>query len=133
MLQWRATAAETVWNGRECRGEERVALCTCNDRVGREGREGGYGMGVNERASEEGSSLQTGSVRSATQGSEWRTTCTLQATQAHCFSPPSMKSLPFHMVSDEVEKVWLLSTCCSLMSLQEVARVIEYLVLCQTC
>ena len=76
-------------------------------RVGQEGKEVSEGMGINLRASEEGGSLQADSMRNATEGSEWHTTCTPQATHAHCFSPPSMKGLPFYMVSDEVEKVGL--------------------------
>ena len=65
-----------------------------------------------ERASEDGSSLRAGSMRihcgmprRGASGAPHARHCTLQANHAHCFSPPSMKSLPFYMVSDEVEKV----------------------------
>ena len=94
------------WPGMSRRGASGAHAST--GWVGKEGREGSEGMGVNERASKqakEGSSLRAGIVRNSTEGSEWCATCTLQANHAHCFLPPSMKSLPFYMVSDDVEKV----------------------------
>jgi hypothetical protein len=115
LRQWRATAAGSAWNSRECSGGERVAHMHRRGGEGPEGREGSEGMGVNERsnkrASEEGSSLLAGSVRNATEGpgGEWRATCTPQALPSNprtlFFASLSMKSLPFYMVSDEVEKV----------------------------
>jgi hypothetical protein len=93
--EWRHAHASTGWVGQE----------------GREGTQGSEGMGVNERASEEGGSLQAGSVRNATEGSEWRGqarhmhAASYPRSHAHYFSPPSMKSLLFYMVSDEVEKI----------------------------
>jgi hypothetical protein len=46
-----------------------------------------------------------GMPRRGASGAARRATCAPQATNAHCFSPSSMMSLPFYLVSDEVEKV----------------------------
>jgi hypothetical protein len=115
LRQRRATAAGSVWNGRECCGGEQVAHMhqRRGNNQGKEGREGSEGMGVNERsskrASKKGSSLRAGSVRNATEGSEWRATCTPQAlpSKPHTLFFASLDEEPtvLYMVSDEVEKV----------------------------